>query len=169
MFRDIAKSESTIHYIIAALSVVLLILAIIVAVKKYRKSERFQIGTSDKQQKVAAGLQKPGCKSASDAVAKELCTFGASSVSTGRRKQLFEGVMDTCGNDFPLGEYLYKNYSNCPITATDLILGGTHDLAFRPVQLIPELTASDIYTNLTKWGLYQWKDEGKAQGTVTQL
>ena len=169
MFRDIAKSESTIHYIITALSVVLLILAIVVIVKKYKKSERFQIGTPDKLQKVAQAIQNPACKSAADSVAKELCTFGASSVSVGRRKQLFYNVMETCGNDFPLGEYLYKNFSNCPITATDLILGGTHNLAFRPVQLIPELTASDIYSHITKWGLYQWKDEGKAQGTVTQL
>ena len=161
MYRSIA-SESTIHIIIAALSVVLLGLAIYIIVKKYKaSSEHFQM-----EQIVPPS---EGCKAAADQAGRQLCSFGASSIDIATRKQILETVLSSCPADFKLGGYLYQNFSNCPITATDLILGGTHNLAYRPVQLLPELKSADVYTHLTNWGLYQWKDEGKSAGTVTQL
>ena len=143
------------------LAVVVLALALFVCWKKMtsKKSEGFQAP-------FATPSPAGQCKVAADAFCTQRCKPGGENMTPGEKQKFLGDVLQMCGPDFKIDAYCYGNFNSCPMTATDLIMGGTHNLAYKPVQLIPQLSTSDPYTNLTNWGLYEWKNEGKAQGTT---
>jgi hypothetical protein len=143
------------------LAVAVLLLAGWVCMKKMtKKSEGFAT--------FAAPPAEGQCKVSADSYCRQRCLPGGESMSQGKKQALLQDVLNSCGENFRLDAYCYGNYNSCPLTATDLIMGGVHSQAYEAQQLIPEMQTLGADTKLTNWGLYNWKNEGKQQSITMQ-
>jgi hypothetical protein len=143
------------------LAIAVLLLAAWVCMKKMTKKENFA--------SFAAPTATGQCKVAADSYCTQRCLPGGESMSPGKKQALLQDVLNNCGENFRLDAYCYGNYNSCPLTATNLIMGGTHNQAFAAQQLIPQMQTIGTDTKLTEWGLYNWKNEGTQQSlTVPQ-
>jgi hypothetical protein len=147
---DFLKDTSNMHFILIVLGAILFIVAVVMVVGGGKK-EGFRRTLTPKNDT---------CKAASDYYCNNRCGFAGENAMGGvtigdnaKKVEMLQNVMNSCGEDWRIVQYCNETQPPCPIREVDLILGGTHEQARNPIDLMnPVYQETDPNVSQTQWG-----------------